>query len=132
MPSQFSNDSGLEVRKAVKALMAQGAKGIILDLRNNPGGFLDAGLDMAEVFVPNGKPVVHYRSKLGTETSYSDGFPIDIPLAVLVNGDSASASEIVAGAIKDYGTGTLVGTTTYGKGTVQTILELNNPPLWSH
>ena len=125
---QFSNDSGLEVRKAVKALMAQGAKGIILDLRNNPGGFLDAGLDMAEVFVPNGKPVVHYRSKLGTETSYSDGFPIDIPLAVLVNGDSASASEIVAGAIKDYGAGTLVGTTTYGKGTVQTILELNNPP----
>jgi len=124
--SQFVEDSGRKVRKAVKALMAQGAKGIILDLRDNPGGFLDSGLDMAEIFVPNGEAVVRYRTRRGMEVDNSNGFCIDVPLVVLVNGDSASASEIVAGAIKDHGTGTLVGTTTYGKGLVQTVLPLDS------
>lgn len=124
--SQFVEDTGQEARKAVKALMAQGAKGIILDLRDNPGGFLEAAIDMAEIFVPNGEAVVRYRTRRGMEVDNSNGFCIDVPLVVLVNGDSASASEIVAGAIKDHGTGTLVGTTTYGKGLVQRVLPLDS------
>lgn len=126
--SQFSEDSADLVRKAVKSLKNQGAKGIIIDLRYNPGGFVSAGLDMVEIFVPNGKPIIHYRNREVTETEYSDGFPIKIPLVVLVNGDSASASELFSAAIKDYGAGTLVGTNTYGKGTMQAVVELKNAP----
>ena len=126
--SVFSAASGQEVRSAVKALMSQGCKGIILDLRNNPGGYLDAGLETAEIFVPSGKPIMHIRNRQGTTIIESSGDPISVPLVVLVNSESASAAEIVAGAIKDYRVGTLVGTTTYGKGTVQSVQQLETAP----
>ena len=120
----FSMNSGEEVRRAVNALVEQGCVGIILDLRNNPGGYLDAGVQTAEIFVPRGKPILHITGRKQNITIKSQGNPVRIPLAVLINGESASAAEIVAAAIKDYGVGAIVGTNTFGKGTVQTVQQL--------
>lgn len=122
--SVFSSTSGDDVRLAVEELIGQGCNGVILDLRGNPGGYMDAGVETAAVFVPRHQPVIHIRSRNSTSTIKSQDTPIKIPLAILVNGDSASAAEIVAGAIKDYQVGTIVGTTTYGKGTVQIVQPL--------
>ncbi len=124
--SVFSATSGAEVRTAVEELAAQGCKGVILDLRGNPGGFMDAGVDTAAVFVPEGRAVLHIISRNGTTTMKSSDSPMEIPLVVLINGDSASAAEIVAGAVKDYGVGIIVGTTTYGKGTIQVVHPLKS------
>lgn len=121
--SVFSPTSGQEVRDAVNELVSMGCYGVILDLRSNPGGYLDAGVDTAEIFVPPG-PVLQFRTRLENTTIESDDYPVRIPLVVLVNGDSASASEVVAGAVKDYGVGTIVGTSTFGKGTVQAVQPL--------
>ena len=120
----FSMHSGKQVRNAVNALIKQGCVGIILDLRNNPGGYLEAGVQTAEIFVPHGKPILHICGRKENITIESEGNPVRIPLAVLINGESASAAEIVAGAIKDYGVGAIVGTNTFGKGTVQAVQEL--------
>jgi len=100
-----------------------GARGLILDLRDNPGGLLAAGLVVAENLVPKG-PIVELQGKIGNEvvTSFSD--IESIPVVVLVNERSASASEIVAGAIRDRGVGILIGTRTYGKGSIQQVLPL--------
>jgi len=122
--SIFSMTAGEEVDSAIQALLKQGCEGIILDLRGNPGGYVDAGLKTAELFIPGGKPLMYIRTRQGSSAFISEGDPYQIPLAVLIDGESASASEIVAGAIKDYGVGTLIGTTTYGKGTVQTVQSL--------
>src|SRR5690606_14816189 len=95
-------------------------------LRNNPGGELTASVRVASEFVPAG-PVVHVERRGGSrQTLSSEGSPRGLPLAVLVNGGSASASEIVAGAIQDHGTGLLVGETTFGKGSVQTVYTLED------
>jgi len=100
-----------------------GARGLILDLRDNPGGLLDAGVVVAESLVPKG-PIVELKGKIGHEViaSFSDLEPI--PVAVLVNERTASASEIVAGAIRDHGVGILLGKNTYGKGSIQQVLPL--------
>lgn len=100
-------------------------QGLILDLRSNPGGSLDAVVDIAQMLLPEGL-IVYTEDKAGNRTEYScDGSrELEVPLVVLVDGNSASASEILAGAIQDYGTGTLVGTTTFGKGIVQSIMSL--------
>ncbi|MCM1056239.1 MAG: S41 family peptidase [Firmicutes bacterium] len=109
--------------------MAKGsdAKGIILDLRGNPGGNLDAVVDMCNMILPEGM-IVYTEDKYGERKEYkSDGtHELDLPLVVLVDMNSASAAEIMAGAIKDYGTGTLVGTTTFGKGIVQQIMSFRD------
>jgi len=100
-----------------------GARGLILDLRDNPGGLLDAGVEVAENLVPKG-PIVELQGKIGNEviTGFNDTEPI--PVVVLVNERSASASEIVAGAIRDRGVGILIGKRTYGKGSIQQVLPL--------
>ncbi|HHX94963.1 MAG TPA: peptidase S41, partial [Clostridia bacterium] len=99
------------------------AEGIILDMRDNPGGDLSAAVDIAGFFIPQG-PAVHIVSKTGRDSLTTEDKYLSKKLVVLVNGGSASASEIVAGAIKDNGTGMLVGTTTFGKGLVQSVFEI--------
>jgi len=106
--------------------MDKNIKGIILDLRNNPGGLLDVCVDIADEFLDKG--IVVYTQTRDGQKEYlrSDNDKINLPLVVLVNKGSASASEILAGAIKDRGRGTLVGTTTFGKGIVQRIKQLSD------
>ncbi len=113
--------------EAMAVLTEQGMKGLILDLRSNPGGDLSAVVDIARKILPAGL-IVYTEDKEGNRKEYTcDGDrELQIPLVVLVNGYSASASEILAGAIQDYNKGTLIGTTTYGKGIVQRIHRLDD------
>lgn len=108
-------------------LKEQGMKRLVVDLRDNPGGLLNVVCDILRDILPEGL-IVYTEDKNGNRSEETcDGKnPLDMPLAVLVNGNSASASEIFAGAVKDYGLGTIVGTTTYGKGVVQSIRQLSD------
>ena len=124
--SQFNQKAGEAISKALKEFAGQNVKGIVLDLRNNPGGLLEEAVNVAEHFVPKG-PIVHIEHKNKRIQSYLSETPkLGIPLVVLVNEGSASASEIVAGAIQDTKSGTIIGTKTFGKGTVQNLLPLNS------
>lgn len=116
-----------QFEEAYKALEKEGMKGLIIDVRSNPGGLLTTVLDICRMILPKGL-IVYTEDKYGQKQEYTcDGKnEIDIPLAVLINGNSASASEILAGAVQDYGIGTIVGTTTYGKGVVQNIFGLSD------
>lgn len=123
--SNFTDHTGTELGHLIMELQKEGLEGIVLDLRNNPGGSLTAALEVASYFIPEG-PVVYIEGKSSSDTLYTvHPHRVKVPLVVLVNGGSASASEIVAGAIKDTGTGKLVGETTFGKGLVQTVFPLN-------
>lgn len=108
-------------------LKEQGMERLVVDLRDNPGGLLNVVCDILRDILPEGL-IVYTEDKNGNRSEETcDGKnPLDMPLAVLVNGNSASASEIFAGAVKDYGIGTIVGTTTYGKGVVQSIRQLSD------
>ncbi|MBU2471361.1 MAG: S41 family peptidase [Bacteroidetes bacterium] len=126
---RFTRTAGDEFRLAVKELRLKGEiKGIILDLRDNPGGLLDAAVNITSKFVPKGSLVVSTRGrKTGSEQKYfSVEGPIlhEIPVAVLINKNSASASEIVAGAIQDLDRGIIIGSRTFGKGLVQNVVPL--------
>lgn len=125
--TSFSLTTGTDLRKELEKVTAEGVKGLILDLRNNPGGELGAAIEVASYFVPKG-PVVRIVDREGKEEVHgSDGRQtIHLPLVVLVNEMSASAAEIVAGAIKDRKAGILVGSSTYGKGLVQVIYPLQD------
>lgn len=121
----FGSNTGSELASALDRLEAQGAKAYILDLRDNGGGYLNAAIDVSSKFVPSG-PIVSVEARGGNNTQY-DAENTAIapkPLAVLVNGYTASASEITSGAIQDNGVGELIGTRTFGKGVVQTIHPL--------
>jgi len=122
----FREDATAEVRTAIEGLLEGGARAIVLDLRNNPGGLLTDGVDISELFLERGDPIVEVRSRRDTEryASGTDDAYLDVPMAVLVNGRSASASEIVAGALQDHDRALVVGTPTYGKGSVQTLYRL--------
>ncbi len=125
--SQFSSDTGTELAEVLKTMDINKYKGLILDLRYNHGGELNAAVQVASYFVSPG-PVVYIVDKQGhveTKNSIKESF-LGMPLVVLVNEESASAAEIVAGAIKDKGTGTLIGVKTFGKGIVQTIFPLDS------
>ncbi len=124
----FNENATEKLDAAVTALRAAGAKSIILDLRNNGGGLLNQALSIASRFVRKNQTILSIASKSGTPQVYtSDGTGyIGLPLAVIVNGGTASASEIVAGAIKDNATGQIVGTTTYGKGAIQNVWKFTN------
>ncbi len=116
-----------QFEEAYKQAQADGMKGLILDLRSNPGGNLSTVCDIARMILPKGL-IVYTEDKYSKREEYTcDGAnQIKVPLVVLTNGYSASASEILAGAVKDYGIGTLVGTTTYGKGIVQKVINLSD------
>jgi carboxyl-terminal processing protease len=124
--SQFTERTLEELNAALASLQGSEIKGLILDLRDNPGGELMSAVNVARNFIPKG-PIVYIDNHTGRDLEFSsEGQTINLPLVVLINSGSASASEILAGAVKDTGAGTLVGTKTYGKGVVQTIFELDN------
>ncbi len=118
---QFGDRTEREVKDALKELLSNDPQGLILDLRNDPGGYLDTAIAVVSQFIPDGVVMYedHGNGERVTFTARSGGLATEIPLVVLVNEGSASASEITAGAIQDRNRGMLVGTTTYGKGTVQ-------------
>jgi carboxyl-terminal processing protease len=125
--SQFSANASQEVAHAVKKLQTQGAKAYILDLRNNPGGLLQAGIDIARLWLPEGT-IVYTVNRQGIQDSFTaEGEALtDAPLVVLVNQGTASASEILAGALQDNGRAILVGEKTFGKGLIQSLFELSD------
>jgi carboxyl-terminal processing protease len=125
---EFNTRSSGRLEDAIRELLDQGAQSIILDLRNNPGGFLNEAIQVADLFLPKGTVVIQ-RDVEDIETDHQSRngqLAEDVPLVVLVNEGSASASEIVAGAIQDRGRGTLIGTTTFGKGSVQLQFDLSD------
>lgn len=125
--TEFDDVTTDQFKEAMAVIKGSKAKGLILDLRSNPGGSLPVVVDIARSILPKGM-IVYTEDKYGERDEYTcDGRnELDIPLVVLINGNSASASEILAGAIKDYDKGTLIGTTTFGKGIVQRILPLTD------
>lgn len=125
--SQFEEVTTKQFKAAVEDLQSQGMKGLVIDIRNNPGGLLDTVVGMLKYMLPDGL-IVYTEDKQGNRKEYKgqDNDEFNLPLAVIVNGNSASASEIFVGAIQDYGKGTIIGTQTYGKGIVQTVKPLTD------
>lgn len=125
--SQFQVDSGSEVRKHLRELMSDELKGLVLDLRNNPGGVLQAAVDIGDTFLSEGL-IVYTKGRLPeSEQRFSakrETLLPDLPMVVLINGGSASASEIVAGALQDQKRAIIMGLDSFGKGSVQTVLPL--------
>jgi carboxyl-terminal processing protease len=124
----FQHTSDEELREALNKLKSQGMRQLVLDLRGNPGGLLDQAIDVSSEFLPRGQVVVSVRGRSEyTEPiiyKSSGAEPEDVPLVVLINRGTASASEIVAGAIQDHGRGLIVGETSFGKGLVQRVFQL--------
>lgn len=123
---EFDEPTTKQFLAALTDLREWGAEGIIIDLRDNPGGLLDAVTEMLDPLLPQGL-TVYMQDKYGSREDYkSDAACYDIPMAVIVNGNSASASEIFAGAVQDYGVATIVGTQSFGKGIVQSVIPLGD------
>ncbi len=125
--SEFDKVTAQQFKEAYAQLETMGMKGLVIDIRSNPGGLLNVVVDMLDEILPDGL-IVYTEDKYGNRQEYNGSNPdvIDVPLAVLVNGESASASEIFAGAVQDYGAGTIIGTQTFGKGIVQTIRRMSD------
>ncbi|MCS5696485.1 S41 family peptidase [Desulfofundulus thermocisternus] len=124
--TQFTEKTPDELESTITRLKKEGMRAVLLDLRNNPGGELRSAVKVASYFIPRG-PVVYIQYRSGREETYSsEGKNLNLPLVVLINRASASAAEILAGAVKDTGSGILVGEKTFGKGIVQTVYELDN------
>lgn len=126
--SMFDEHTGDEFNKKLGELKAKGAKSLVMDLRSNPGGLLNECVKVASNFIDKDKVIVSTKDKYGEEEKYNStgGSYIGMPLVVLTDEGTASASEIVAGAIRDYEAGTLVGEKTFGKGIVQRVLDLKD------
>jgi len=126
--SQFQERSADDLYKALKDLRSSGAEGMILDLRNNPGGLLDSAVEISSFFLPRDRLVVYTMDRYGNKDEYlsrKKTFSEKLPMTVLVNQGSASASEIVAGALKDWKRAMIIGDTTFGKGSVQKLIPLS-------
>ncbi len=127
---QFQEQTPTDLEAAIDKLTKAGAKALILDLRNNPGGLLTASVEVSEKFLEDGKLVVYTEGRVRNQnmrfTAHGKHPYTTLPMVVLVNQGSASASEIVAGALQDYGRAIVVGTQTFGKGSVQTIIPLSD------
>lgn len=127
---EFQENTPRELLEALKKLEAQNLKGLILDLRNNPGGLLDVAVDVAGKFLGEGKLVVSTKGRVESQNtefkSKNKNDHLNYPLVVLLNSGSASASEIVAGAIQDHRRGIIVGTKSFGKGSVQTVVPMSD------
>lgn len=122
---KFAGDTEAEFKKAVEKILTEGARGVVLDLRGNPGGYLDAGVAVANEFISSGT-IVEERFKTGVITPFEadgKGRLLNMPVVVMVNGGSASASEILAGALQDTKRAQVVGTQSFGKGSVQEVVS---------
>ncbi len=127
--TQFQEKTASDLKKALKDLSKKEINSMILDLRNNPGGLLKGAVDVTSQFLPAGKLVVYIKGRSGDKTEFNTNNGnnyFDFPMIVLVNGGSASASEIVAGALQDWEKAVILGTQTFGKGSVQTVMPLSD------
>ncbi|RUM30128.1 MAG: S41 family peptidase [Aquifex sp.] len=127
--SQFTSGTARSLEKAIKDLEEQGVYGFIVDLRNNPGGLLSEAVDVGDIFIPKGKLIVYTKGRRGELHRYfaeKESITKNLPIVLLVNKGSASASEIVAGALQDYHIATLVGEKTFGKASVQNLIPLED------
>jgi carboxyl-terminal processing protease len=128
--TQFAERTGREVREAIERLKDEGMQALVLDLRNNPGGLLTTAVEVAEAFFPRGELIVYTQGRNERDReefrSTLRGHPVDVPVAVLINSGSASAAEIVAGALKDTHRAVIVGERSFGKGSVQSIFRLKD------
>lgn len=127
--ASFDEKTGAQIREAIEKLGGRNLKGLVLDLRNNPGGLLPAALETASLFLKPGSKLLTIRGRAvpeRTEVAPSGAAPFDFPAAVLVNGKSASASEIVAGALQDHDRAVIVGEPSFGKGLVQSVFPLSH------
>ena len=128
--TEFSEHTGEQFGKALEKLIDQGATSLVLDLRNNPGGLLDAAVDVAEPFFKKGEVIVYTQGRKPGDRedlrAEREGAPLAIPIAVLINAGSASAAEVVTGALKDTGRAVVVGERSFGKGSVQSVFPLKN------
>ncbi len=125
--TRFSEQTTQDIAESVIELRKKGAKGIVIDLRGNPGGILEEAFAMSNLFLPKGKELLSVRGRGEFQKFVAEREPLasDIPLVLLVDGGSASASEIVAGALQDYDRALVLGTTSYGKGLVQSVYNLD-------
>lgn len=128
--TQFQEKSSSDMAEALKDLQKQGMRALILDLRNNPGGLLNSAVEVSSQFLPKDKLVVYIKGRTGGKTEYHtiNQFQTyeNMPMIVLLNQGSASASEIVAGALKDWQRGVILGTQSFGKGSVQSVIPLSD------
>lgn len=126
--AEFDRVAADQFKSKIEELQGEGMKRLIIDLRNNPGGEVTTVVSMADYILKDGGRILTVANKKGTEETYDaeDGHSLEIPMVVLVNGNSASASEVFTGAMKDYGVATIVGTKTFGKGIVQTLMPLSD------
>jgi carboxyl-terminal processing protease len=126
----FSEHTGEQFDDALDQLLKKGIDSLIVDLRNNPGGLLDSAVEVAEPFFKKGELIVYTQGRRPADRenflSETEGDPLKLPMVVLINGDTASAAEIVAGALKDTGRAVIVGERSFGKGSVQSIFKLKN------
>lgn len=125
--SEFDSVTGAQFAKALKQLQKKNIEGLVVDLRNNPGGSLSTVCDILDSILPKGL-IVYTKDKNGKKEEYTsdEKHRLNLPISVLVNGQSASASEIFAGAVQDYGKAEIIGTQTYGKGVVQNLFDLKD------
>jgi len=128
--TEFSEHTAEQFRRALGELLERGANSLILDLRNNPGGLLDAAVEVAEPFFAKDELIVYTQGRKASDReefrSESGGAPLALPVAVLINAGSASAAEIVTGALKDTAKAVVVGERSFGKGSVQSVFKLDN------
>jgi carboxyl-terminal processing protease len=128
--TEFSEHTGEQFADAVDGLLKKNINSLIIDLRNNPGGLLESAVEVAEPFFRKGEIIVYTQGRKPADRedfrSESTGDPLDLPVAVLINQDTASAAEIVTGALKDTGRAVIVGERSFGKGSVQSIFPLRN------
>ena len=127
--TQFQHYTSRDLRKAIKDLFSQGVEGLVIDLRNNPGGLLSEAVKVSDIFLPEGKLIVYTKGRRDEEKFYAKEpalIPPDMPVVVLINKGSASASEIVTGALQDHHRAIIVGEKSFGKASVQNIIPLED------
>ena len=128
--TEFSDHTGEEFDHALDQLLKEGIDSLVIDLRNNPGGLLDAAVDVAEPFFKKGELIVYTQGRKPSDReefrAEANGEPLRLPIAILINAGSASAAEVVTGALKDTGRAVVVGERSFGKGSVQSIFKLKN------
>lgn len=128
--TEFSDHTGKEFSNALDRLLTAGINSLVIDLRNNPGGLLDAAVDVAEPFFQKNELIVYTQGRKASDReeyrANADGEPLRLPIAILINAGSASAAEVVTGALKDTGRAVVVGERSFGKGSVQSIFKLKN------